>query len=156
RVGRPPRPAQPLCPLVRNPMNTTRTLVLHAVTPVHVGTGQGEDIIDLPVARDRVTQHPLLPGSGLTGALRAAAERSFGPAETRPAFGPPPSQAHDHASALRVSDARLLALPVPSDSGTFAWVTSPLVLARLVRDAGIAGPSSLPAPKEGEALHGAD
>lgn len=115
----------------------TRALLLHALTPVHVGTGRGEGIIDLPIARDCVTGTPLIPGSGVKGPIRAAA------GEDDQAFGGKPGGA-DLASALRFSDARLVAMPVRSDHGTFAWVTSPLVLARLCRDIGAI--VDLPAP----------
>lgn len=113
-------------------MNEQRILILHAQTPLHVGTGRGEGLIDLPVARDAVTKHPIVPGSGIKGPLRAAASAG----EREDVFGPDPTQAHLWASAVRFSDARLIAMPVASDFGTFAWVTSPLVLARWIRDAG--------------------
>lgn len=134
-------------------MAHTRLLILHALTPIHVGTGRGEGLVDLPVARDSVTRHPLIPGSGVKGPLRAASRVGWDgegaePEATQHVFGPDTAHASDYASALRFSDARLVALPVPSDGGTFAWVTSPLVLARLVRDAeGVATfPKRLPAP----------
>lgn len=138
-------------------MRTTRLLVLHALTPVHVGTGRGEGIIDLPVARDCVTEHPLIPGSGVKGPLRALAEEED-PARAHLAFGPPTDRAHEHRSALRFSDARLLLLPVPSDAGTFAWATSPMVLARWARDAaGVVDlPDRLPDPAQGYALAAED
>jgi CRISPR-associated protein Cmr4 len=114
-------------------MSHSRLMVLHALTPLHVGAGRGEGLIDLPVARDIVTRHPIIPGSGVKGPLRSACAD----AETRTrVFGPDTNNAHEHASAVRFSDARLLALPIPSDYGTFAWVTSPMVLARFLRDAG--------------------
>lgn len=113
-------------------MSTTRMLLMHAVTPLHVGTGRGEGIIDLPVARDRVTRHPILPGSGVKGPLRAACANR---ADQIGVFGPETDGASEHASAVRFSDARLIAMPCPSDFGTFAWVTSPLVLKRWSRDA---------------------
>lgn len=138
-------------------MTHIRLLTLHAITPIHVGTGRGEGVIDLPIARDSVTQHPIIPGSGVKGALRAVADSEESPVkrpEARSAFGPPPESAHEYASALRFSDARLLALPVNADHGTFAWVTSPFVLARLRRDAGsiVDLPSDLPIPGDA-ALH---
>jgi CRISPR-associated protein Cmr4 len=54
-------------------------------------------------------------------------------------FGPETANASDHAGALTVSDARLLALPVRSFKGTFAWVTSPLLLMLANRDLGDSG-----------------
>jgi CRISPR-associated protein Cmr4 len=60
-------------------------------------------------------------------------------------FGPDTRSAKEHAGALRVSDARILLFPVRSDSGTFAWVTCPWVLARLFRELGLVG-FQIPAP----------
>ena len=61
-------------------------------------------------------------------------------------FGPDVSDANDHAGALVCADARLFALPVRSYKGTFAYVTSPLLLALTRRDL---GGGSLPVPKLG-------
>lgn len=110
--------------------NTTKakaTLVVwHALTPVHSGTGQGgTGIIDLPIAREAATNFPMLPASSIKGVLRngdysEAATENFGSLEA--------------AGKLTFTDARLLALPVRSYKGTFAYVTCPLVIRRLARD----------------------
>lgn len=117
---------------------TTRLLLVHARSPLHAGTGQATAAVDLPIARDRATNHPILPGSSLKGALRARA-LGVDPPRTSSAFGPPIDKASDHAGALVFTDARLVLLPVRSLHGTFAWVTCPFVLARLDRDAREAG-----------------
>ncbi len=120
----------------------TRTLIIHASSPLHVGVGQGHDLIDLPIARERTTNHPIVPGSGLKGMLRQAAREQLeqgteaSDGVTCSLFGPDTKNASQYHSALRFSDSRLLLFPMTSDLGTFAWVTSPLILARLVRDAG--------------------
>lgn len=54
-------------------------------------------------------------------------------------FGPPTNGADTFAGALSVTDARMLAFPVRSFQGVFAWVTCPAVLERLKRDARLAG-----------------
>jgi CRISPR-associated protein Cmr4 len=54
-------------------------------------------------------------------------------------FGPPTAGSGEFAGALSVTDARLLAFPVRSLKGVFAWVTCPAVLERLHRDAALAG-----------------
>ncbi len=133
-------------------MNDSRLLVLHALTPLHVGTGRGEGLIDLPIARDVVTEHPLIPGSGVKGPLRAACAD---PELEVQVFGPTTDNASKHAGSVRFSDARLLAMPVPSDYGTFAWVTSPMVLARVQRDIALQGgsPPSLPQVQDGTFEH---
>lgn len=110
----------------------TRPFLLHALSPLHAGTGHTPDIIDLPTARMKATGIPFLPGSSIKGVLRDA-RRVTDREKTEAVFGPsdnPPA----HAGALVVGDARLLALPVRSFRGTFAWVTSPLLLTLAKRD----------------------
>ncbi len=114
---------------------TASLIFTHALSPLHAGTGQGMGVIDLPIAREKATGLPFLPGSSVKGALRDRC-----PEETRAAlFGPDKNRAEEHAGSVQFSDQRLLLLPVRSLAGTFAWVTSPYVLRRLVRDAGDAG-----------------
>ena len=43
---------------------------LHALSALHVGAGQGTGVIDLPIARERASQLPYVPGSGIKGVLR--------------------------------------------------------------------------------------
>ena len=114
---------------------THKLLVVHALSPLHAGTGQSTAAVDLPIARDRATDLPLLPGSSIKGALRSRArgtDSSLERTATR-VFGPETEHASDHAGAVVFTDARLLLLPVRSVAGTFAWVTSPLLLAWLRR-----------------------
>jgi CRISPR-associated protein Cmr4 len=54
-------------------------------------------------------------------------------------FGPESAEADKHAGALSVTDARLLAFPVRSLKGVFAWVTCPAALERLRRDLALVG-----------------
>jgi CRISPR-associated protein Cmr4 len=110
----------------------TRPFLLHALSPLHAGTGHTPDIIDLPTARMKATGIPFLPGSSIKGVLRDA-RRAADREKTEAVFGPSDDPAA-HAGALVVGDARLLALPVRSFRGTFAWVTSPLLLTLAKRD----------------------
>jgi CRISPR-associated protein Cmr4 len=90
----------------------------------------------------KATGIPFLPGSSIKGVLRDA-RRASDREKTEAVFGPSDDPAA-HAGALVVSDARLLALPVRSFRGTFAWVTSPLLLIlakRDLEDASLAIPS---------------
>lgn len=122
----------------------TRVLVVHALSPLHAGTGQSTSAVDLPIARDRATDLPLLPGSSIKGPLRARARVSDPKAYTD-VFGPETANASDHSGGLVFSDARLVLLPVRSVAGTFAWVTSPLLMGFLARDARHAG-VTIPVP----------
>ncbi|TMC18977.1 MAG: type III-B CRISPR module RAMP protein Cmr4 [Chloroflexi bacterium] len=114
--------------------STTCLSFVHALSPLHAGTGQGAGIIDLPIAREKATGLPYLPGSSLKGTLRASCQN---PQDCRLVFGPDMEDrlTNDlHASSAQFSDQRLLLLPVRSLAGTFAWVTSPYILRRLARD----------------------
>jgi CRISPR-associated protein Cmr4 len=126
-------------------MMLTRPYLLQALSPLHAGTGQSASAIDLPIARMRATGMPFVPGSSIKGVLRQARRPAghaedgrslavFGPA--RPENGPAGDLPLEHAGALIVGDARLLALPVRSFRGTFALVTSPLLLGLARRDLG--------------------
>jgi CRISPR-associated protein Cmr4 len=113
---------------------TTRLTLIHAMSPLHAGTGQSVGAIDLPIARERPTGIPLIPGSSIKGALRA---RSAGrdKQKTRDVFGPDTEAATDHSGSVQFSDAHLLLMPVRSIRGTFAWVTSPDLIRKFVRSA---------------------
>jgi CRISPR-associated protein Cmr4 len=113
-----------------------KLLFLHALSPLHAGTGQGVGAIDLPIAREKATGIPIVPGSTLKGVLRTNCETED--ALKIRIFGPETDNASDHAGSAQFSDLRLLFLPVRSLSGTFAWVTSPLLLRRLQRDCQLA------------------
>lgn len=106
-----------------------------AETPIHVGEGQQDAAIDLPIAREAPTDIPFIPGSGVKGAFREAAEMAvsseridIGRVETL--FGPEAGSRNMAAGALSFSEARLLALPIRSDRAPFLLVTSPLILRR--------------------------
>jgi len=110
---------------------TTRLTLIHTLSPLHAGTGQAVGAIDLPIARERPTGIPLVPGSSIKGALRA---RVSDPQWRAQIFGPDTPNASEHAGAVHFADAHLLLLPVRSLWGTFAWVTSPFLLMRFARD----------------------
>jgi CRISPR-associated protein Cmr4 len=127
----------------------TKLIFVHALSPLHPGTGQGTGVIDLPIAREKATGLPYLPGSSLKGTLRD----EFNGHELRDKiFGPEKDNASDYAGAIQFTDQTLALLPVRSLAGTFAWITSPYILRRLNRDATDAGakgvPSDIPTPKD--------
>ncbi len=121
----------------------TRLYHLYTLTALHVGIGQGSGIIDLPIAREKATYLPVVPGSAIKGVLR---EEQRPPALSNEdwlaLFGPETTAGNDlHAGALVIGDARLLCLPVRSLRGTFAYATCPLVLWRYARDLGAGHPA---------------
>src|SRR5262249_17469463 len=126
------------------------------------------------VQRERHTHWPTIAGSALKGILR---HRCREEARTRhegsrkkaneddevlvAVFGPGKvEESSSHAGALSVTDARILAFPVRSLRGVFAWVTCPAVLVRLKRDLGLARLPALVAPQspvaDADALCAAD
>jgi CRISPR-associated protein Cmr4 len=119
-----------------------RPYILHALSPLHAGIGQAAELIDLPIARLKGTGIPFLPGSSIKGVLRDARTGGGNDDEIQAVFGPDKDNADKHAGALVCTDARLLALPVRSFRGTFAYVTSPLLLTLAARDL----PKSLSVP----------
>jgi CRISPR-associated protein Cmr4 len=132
-----------------------RAYLLHALSPLHAGTGRAAEIIDLPIARMKSTGIPIVPGSSIKGVLRDACRDEDGneSAELKAVFGPDNEKAGDHAGALVVGDARLLALPVRSYKGVFAWVTCPLLLSLAQRDLGKKGEDqAIPKVGKNEAL----
>ncbi len=101
-----------------------------AETPVHPGAGRTVGFVDLPVAREAVTDYPVIVGSSLKGALRNHASESWkDKINLKSTFGE-----QENAGDLIVSDARLLLLPVRSLTGHFKWATCPYLLERFERD----------------------
>jgi CRISPR-associated protein Cmr4 len=121
----------------------TRVFHLHALSALHVGVGQAIGVVDLPIARARSTQLPIVPGSALKGVMRD--ELSESP-HRETLFGPEridgPNGAH--AGALAFGDAQLLIFPVRSFAGVMAYVTCPFVLTRFAEDCRRAGCLSTP------------
>lgn len=108
---------------------------LHALSALHCGTGQSAGIVDLPIARARATNLPMVPGSSLRGVLRVAVEGTDDKA-AKTLFGPRNISGNDDsfAGALAVGDAHLLLLPVRALSGILCYATCPFVLNHYARD----------------------
>ena len=128
----------------------TRACFIHALSPLHAGTGQAADLIDLPIARLKGSGIPFLPGSSIKGVLRDAANEALSAGnnalskdEFYAIFGPETKKASDHSGALVCMDARLLCLPVRSFFGAFAYVTSPLLLRLAARDLADSNPPAI-------------
>ncbi|WP_321338130.1 type III-B CRISPR module RAMP protein Cmr4 [uncultured Cohaesibacter sp.] len=113
---------------------------LMAETHIHSGIGQSTGTLDLPVARERTTYYPFIPGSAVKGAFRVwADENERLKDKVDDLFGTKSQSVKDEAAVdgagkLLFSDARLLLLPVRSLSDAFKWVTCPAILKRLERD----------------------
>lgn len=131
-----------------------RLLMLFAETPLHVGGSESTGVVDLPIQREAATGLPVIWGQSLKGALRDAAHDAadWDAQSEHAVFGsaPPGSASESGADdgdgsgslargAVAVGDAQLLLFPAPTMVNTFAWVTSPMLLARLARKAALTG-----------------
>lgn len=105
-------------------------LLIFTRTPLHVGAGASVGAVDQPVIRERHTRFPVIPGSSIKGVIRDSL--ALGDA-ARDVFGE-----QDYAGSISFGEARLLAFPVRSAKGAFAFAVSPITLQRFARDAGIA------------------
>lgn len=121
-----------------------RLFYLHALSPLHCGTGQPGGVVDLPIARARASQLPIVPSSSLRGVLRQRVTDTDAEA-AKTLFGPR-SIGNDQdafAGALTIGDAHLLLLPVRCLAGVVSYVTSPFILKTYARDLALAGESGI-------------
>jgi CRISPR-associated protein Cmr4 len=116
-----------------------RLVFYYATSPVHMGAGQAVGAIDNPIQREVHTEHPLIAGSGIKGALRHHLQRSGGGDWIRRMFGPETANASDHAGALSFTDAAIVAFPVRCVKRAYLYASCPTALARLKRLADAAG-----------------
>jgi CRISPR-associated protein Cmr4 len=140
-----------------------RNLLLFTRTPLHVGAGASVGAIDQPIQRERHTGFPIIPGSSIKGSLADHWKDSL---ETGPdgkksrgtlskaawLFGAEDDK-NACAGVLSISEARLLAFPIRSARGGYAWITCPLLLQRASRDGLIPAEliKNLQEPKDQEA-----
>lgn len=106
-----------------------KLMTIFSRTPVSVGAGSSVGAIDLPIMRERHTRIPIIPGSSVKGVLRDLWNDDS--EKQKRIFGE-----ESKSGKLLVGEARVLAFPVRSARGMFAWVTSPLALERFKRDGG--------------------
>jgi CRISPR-associated protein Cmr4 len=117
----------------------TRILYIFTRTPLHVGAGASVGAIDQPVIRERHTGFPIIPGSSIKGVLRDVFAFSTEPVEPNTLdklFGKGGSDNDFRSGDLSFGEGRLIAFPVRSAKGAFAFAVSPLTLSRIARDAG--------------------
>lgn len=117
----------------------TRLFHLHALSALHVGTGQGTGAVDLPIARSRATHLPIVAGSAIKGVLRDEFANKNSPnklddPDVKALFGAYAHDENQNAGAITFGDAHLLLLPIRSFAGTVAYATCPFILKRYQRD----------------------
>lgn len=113
-----------------------QALFFYAISPVHMGAGTALGLIDNPIQREKHTDHPVMAGSGVKGAIRHhfyAQLKGTAEETTLSRYFGPDTNASDYAGAVSFSDAQLLAFPVRSSKAGFVYATSPLALARAQR-----------------------
>jgi CRISPR-associated protein Cmr4 len=109
-----------------------RILYIFTRTPLHVGAGTSVGAIDQPIIRERHTGFPVIPGSSIKGVLRDACRNHSALASKEESiFGK-----QDNAGKLTFGEAKVLAFPVRSARGSFAFITCPLALERFLRERG--------------------
>lgn len=115
-------------------MSNGSAFAFYTLTPLHAGSGESAEVIDLPVQREKHTQYPVVYSSSLKGSLRyffqCNAAVDEGIIET--IFGKEGSETG--AGTIVFTDAKILLFPVRSSEGVFKWITSPFVIERLKRD----------------------
>jgi CRISPR-associated protein Cmr4 len=143
----------------RKPPRTMEKKILYIFTrtPLHVGAGASVGAIDQPIIRERHTGFPVIPATSLKGTFadewnddlvtndkgqkvrfwqkkengKVVEERCSKQAAWL--FGMDDAN-NAAAGSLLFTEARLLAFPVRSAKGSFAWITCPLILRRAQRD----------------------
>lgn len=117
---------------------TTKLMTIFTRTPLHVGCGSSVGAVDQPVARERHTHFPVIPGSAIKGVLADLwNENHQRTNEGKTYFGEDDNKVSAKAGCISFGEAKLLAFPVRSARGCFAFLTSPLALERFKRDAGL-------------------
>jgi CRISPR-associated protein Cmr4 len=139
----------------------TQNLFIFTRTPLHVGAGASVGAIDQPIQRERHTGFPIIPASSLKGTFADAwndtlesddkGKKVRGKGVAAWLFGADDPHAACAGSVL-FGEARLLAFPVRSAKGGYAWITCPLMLQRAARDSvGGLKLKEIKEPKEDEA-----
>lgn len=119
----------------------TRIFHLQNLSALHVGTGQGVGIVDLPIARAKATNLPIVAGSAIKGVLRDELQQQAlisNDDDIKTLFGPYSEDEEKiaYAGAIAFGDANLLLLPIRSFAGTVAYATCPYILRQYQRDIG--------------------
>lgn len=108
----------------------TKILSIFTRTPLHVGAGSSVGAIDMPVVRERHTRFPVIPGSSIKGVLADLfLENNSLTEDGKLIFGK-----EDRAGKIAFGEGKLLAFPIRSAKGCFAFITCPLALSRFAVD----------------------
>ncbi len=115
-----------------------RIFHLQNLSALHVGTGQGVGVVDLPIARAKASNLPIVAGSAIKGVLRDELYQQdfIKNHDVKILFGASTDSDDDsmHAGAIAFGDANLLLFPIRSFAGTVAYATCPYILRQYKRD----------------------
>lgn len=116
------------------PFESCVVALLKAISNIHPGVGRASEAVDLPVQRDNLG-YPVIYSSSIKGALKSMFWNMPGVSKeiVKTLFGPEPESVdvEKYASSVAVLDANIVALPVRSFQGVYAYATSPFLLKRL-------------------------
>ncbi len=110
-----------------------RPMFIYSISPVHMGAGTTLGVVDNPIQRERHTEHPVIAGSGIKGAMRYASSKNGLKEDVKAIFGPEPGASSDHAGAISFTDAQIVLFPIRSLKEGFVYATCPIALSRLAR-----------------------
>lgn len=124
--------------------DTAMIMMLATLTSTHPGSGTELSFVDLPIQREGHTGYPKIEAATLKGCIRSFLTQNKKGAEERinRLFGMPNSG--EFASAVSLTDSRLLFFPVKSVCGVFGWITCPLAILRFFKDYELATGSCYP------------
>lgn len=88
-----------------------------ALVPVHVGSGEGTGVADLPIQREAITNYPVINATSWKGTIKAGVSQNDGLKVMENAI-------------LSFSDLKLLCFPVKSSYKLFSYVTCPKIINR--------------------------
>ncbi len=128
-------------------MKTMDFYLIHAISNLHVGSGEGDfSVIDKQVQRDQSTRLPIIHASGIKGALREAMEyeQKNGATTTQVSnngknpitevFGSDPKDRKSiQQGKYNFYDARMLALPARSSHDFYYVATCPVLLDEAIK-----------------------
>ncbi|NUN12316.1 MAG: type III-B CRISPR module RAMP protein Cmr4 [Myxococcales bacterium] len=108
---------------------------IYTLSPLHCGSGQPDDVVDLPIFRERHTGYPVIPGTSIKGVARDALEKVDGKESTlvKNLFGPE-GEKELEAGTVIFGEARMLLIAVPALHEPYVYITSREVLHNFQRD----------------------
>lgn len=119
-------------------------MTFFTLSPLHIGCGSDVGVVDQPVLRERHTDWPVIPGSTIKGVIsdlfldKTEAHDYVRSARGEELLGTVSTGNKAKAGTLSIGEGVLLAFPVRSARGCFAWVTCPMALQRFAKAKGCA------------------